>query len=151
MPTIEQPIAACLKCGGALWDNRLKKNGPKSPDFRCRNKDCGEAYWLKNAQKGPSAPVSRTNPPQRDIAPRWTWASLAETYHLSVKLGEKEVLALAKAHKVPFTVENVLAAAATVFINAARDGVAKPVKKVEPPPLDEMPPQLEEEDSEMPF
>jgi hypothetical protein len=41
----------CKKCGGTeFWDNRNKKKTPKSPDFRCKDKDCGEGVWLAPKQ-----------------------------------------------------------------------------------------------------
>lgn len=42
--------AHCPKCGGAMWDNRLDKPGPASPDFKCKSKTCltngrQSAFW----------------------------------------------------------------------------------------------------------
>lgn len=34
-PSAELP---CPKCGGAMFDNRKKKNNPKAPDFKCAEK-----------------------------------------------------------------------------------------------------------------
>lgn len=42
----------CAKCGSTegFWDNRPKKASgqfnPKSPDFKCKNKSCGNGVWL---------------------------------------------------------------------------------------------------------
>lgn len=41
------PEPKCPHCGGALWDNRDSKRTPKSPDYRCKDQDCGTAIWLK--------------------------------------------------------------------------------------------------------
>lgn len=60
MPDVLEPITHCLKCGGEVWDNRKDKKNPKSPDFKCKDKDgCGEGYWLA---KGAKAAPARTKP-----------------------------------------------------------------------------------------
>lgn len=41
-----EPEHRCPKCGGEMWDNRNDKRTAKSPDFKCKNKACGEAIWL---------------------------------------------------------------------------------------------------------
>jgi len=39
----------CPKCGGPMWDNRLGKTNPKSPDLKCKDKaGCDEAIWLSS-------------------------------------------------------------------------------------------------------
>lgn len=44
--------AVCSKCGTSegFWDNRPKKASgdfnPRSPDFKCKNKSCGNGVWL---------------------------------------------------------------------------------------------------------
>ncbi len=39
----------CPKCGQQMWDNRPKKQSgeysPKAPDFKCSNRECGNALW----------------------------------------------------------------------------------------------------------
>lgn len=36
----------CPRCGGPCFDNRTDKKTAKSPDIKCKNKDCGNAIWL---------------------------------------------------------------------------------------------------------
>ena len=36
----------CEDCGGPCYDNRKNKKTPNSPDFRCKDRDCGWAHWL---------------------------------------------------------------------------------------------------------
>jgi hypothetical protein len=36
----------CPDCGGPCYDNRQNKRNPNSPDFRCKDRDCGFAKWL---------------------------------------------------------------------------------------------------------
>jgi len=48
--------AHCPKCGGPMWDNRLDKPGPASPDFKCKNKECltagrVTAFWWPKVQE----------------------------------------------------------------------------------------------------
>lgn len=41
---------ACPKCGGDMWDNRVGKRNPRSPDFKCKDKACDGVIWPpKNA------------------------------------------------------------------------------------------------------
>ena len=41
----------CPKCNGLMWDNRAKKASGEfksnSPDYACRDKECGNAIWDK--------------------------------------------------------------------------------------------------------
>lgn len=43
------PAPNCPVCSGPMWDNRKDKasgrSSPKSPDFKCKDKDCGKAVW----------------------------------------------------------------------------------------------------------
>lgn len=48
--TNEIPVPPCGKCGGPMWDNRKDKRNPKAPDFKCKNKGCGNAVWLSAYQ-----------------------------------------------------------------------------------------------------
>lgn len=36
---------ACPTCAGAMWDNRVGKKNPKSPDFKCKNSSCDGVIW----------------------------------------------------------------------------------------------------------
>ena len=38
-------VPSCPKCHGAMWDNRVGKKNPKSPDFKCKDKGCDGLYW----------------------------------------------------------------------------------------------------------
>lgn len=42
------PAPACQFCKGEVWDNRGDKPSAKSPDFKCKKKDCGAAAWIKD-------------------------------------------------------------------------------------------------------
>ena len=41
----------CEKCQSDMWDNRKNKKNPKGPDFKCKDKECGFAVWLKADEK----------------------------------------------------------------------------------------------------
>lgn len=45
----------CPECGGAMWDNRPKKStgefSAKSPDFKCKDKNCEGVIWPDNGKK----------------------------------------------------------------------------------------------------
>jgi recombination protein RecT len=52
-PTASAPVRvaangeqACPKCQGPMYDNRLTKKNPKSPDFKCKDRDnCDGVIW----------------------------------------------------------------------------------------------------------
>lgn len=66
MPNIQPTPHKCAKCNGeGFWDNRLDKKNPKAPDFKCKNKGCGEGIWLaKNAVWADT--VNHSVAPQQD-------------------------------------------------------------------------------------
>lgn len=48
--------ALCQKCGGTeFWDNRDRKRTPRSPDFRCKDRECGEGVWLRSKEENDQA------------------------------------------------------------------------------------------------
>ena len=61
MPNVMEPIDTCQKCGGPVWDNRVDKKNPKGPDFKCKDKDCGEGFWLGEAKGGKVQPKVRAS------------------------------------------------------------------------------------------
>lgn len=46
----------CPKCSSAMWDNRTTKKG-NQPDYKCRNKTCGNGVWLKALWVNPNPGV----------------------------------------------------------------------------------------------
>lgn len=52
----------CPDCAGAMWDNRADKRNPKSPDFKCKNAQCGKAVWEKPGSNGHAAPRPAPRP-----------------------------------------------------------------------------------------
>jgi hypothetical protein len=36
----------CPKCDGPMWDNRESKRQPRSPDYRCKDRNCDGSVWL---------------------------------------------------------------------------------------------------------
>ena len=139
----------CPKCNSSeMWDNRGTEKTPKSPQYKCKDTDCGHAIWLK--PKGGLAKGATSNPAGR--APKWTWGTLSRTYERSLLLATKHVQAMAERYKIAFTTQDILAACATIFIAASRDGVA-PIRSPEQP-LEERPVALEEpefEEDTVPF
>src|ERR1041385_7141678 len=120
----------CPVCEGPMYDNRETKRNPKQPDYKCKDKNCGKAIWL--TPKGGNAPQGSQAP--KPGLPKWTWNTLAKTYERALLTAEMRVLACAERLGVKATVADVLQASATVFIEAARNGVAEPVAKLPPKP-----------------
>ncbi len=56
-PQAAVEVPACPNCGGPMWDNREGKTNPKSPDFKCKDKECKDgkgmttALWLRDLKK----------------------------------------------------------------------------------------------------
>lgn len=52
----------CEKCGGkSFWDNRATKTNPRAPDFKCKNRSCGNGVWLKDSEKAALGAVTSRN------------------------------------------------------------------------------------------
>lgn len=47
--SIDEP--SCPKCGGRMWDNRMSKRNPKSPDYKCRSRSCDGVIWPPRAPR----------------------------------------------------------------------------------------------------
>ncbi len=123
----------CPDCGGPMWDNRQTKKNPKQPDFKCKDKDgCGKGVWVK--AKGNDAPGARG--PASGAARR----PLGPLYYDCLKLAkacvEKELKGALPA--------DVIAAAATLFIAASRDGTPLTAPKPKPAPPPEPEPEYED-------
>jgi hypothetical protein len=44
----------CPKCAGPCWDNRTSKKNPKSPDWKCKDKNCHSSVWQYAQGEGPA-------------------------------------------------------------------------------------------------
>lgn len=118
----------CPDCGGECYDNRRKKADgtykPTAPDFACKDKEgCG---WKKFPPKNKGGGGGNGG---GSAAPRQNTKPLGPLYHQSL-LFAKASLANAFGEEVPVT--DVIAAAATVFIQAANTGRPVRNKKAEP-------------------
>lgn len=59
--------AKCPTCSGPLWDNRIGKRNPKSPDFKCKDKSCEGVIWAP--RNGATDPYLPTGSPRAVEAP----------------------------------------------------------------------------------
>lgn len=140
----------CPNCGGPVWDNRERvAQGWKGPITKCKDKECA---WVKWAPKGQS-PVKASSSPV--AGPKWTWASLGKTYERCLLLAEMRLteseLRVPKGMERKFTTEDLIAATATLFITAAREGVAEPRAKLPPMPEPEPVEPDEDDGGPLPF
>ncbi len=130
----------CPKCGGAMWDNRLTKKNPKQPDYKCKNRQCDNAVWLKDGETG-TVPAAVANG-QRAIGP---------LYYECMAFARKACV-----HEFGdlVTPADVIAATATLFIQAVNTGAtiraAKPAPAPPPPPPPAPEPQYADE-RDLPF
>ena len=146
MPLIQVVPTKCDKCGQVgFWDNRVDKKNPKGPDFKCKNKACGEGLWLKKGHvwsdadddvqvvttfKGPStAPATTTTsstgalvPKGADVAAHWELiADCAIRWGALVKeLGAHQAAAADLVGSATFA--DLAAVAATIAIGRQRRG-----------------------------
>jgi hypothetical protein len=66
-PAADAP--SCPKCGGIMWDNRLSKRNPKSPDYKCRSRSCDGVIWPPRAG-GATRLTTRDDQPEYHDDPR---------------------------------------------------------------------------------
>jgi hypothetical protein len=141
----------CPKCGGEMWNNIGRKKNPKQPDYKCKDKECDGVIWPEREQQG--QPQGGKPAPAKNGA-KWTWPALNRTYGRSLLLAEQQLVGSAARTKLVFTPADLLAAAATIFIAASRDGVSD-APKAQPAPLPPPPPAPvaadEEDDDDLPF
>jgi len=125
----------CPNCGGLTYDNTERvAGGWKGPLFKCRDAACG---WVKWPPKGTKAAAPAKGP-------RWTWVTMSETYRRCLLLAQKHLGATMK----DATAADVIAATATLFITAARDGVAEAAPAPKPEPV---PAPADADDDDIPF
>ena len=126
-------MTECPSCGGNIYDNRQKvADGWKGPLFKCKDQECGWKKWAPKGQQQKGGPKGNGF----SAGPKWTWEKLSGMYAKSLAIADKHVKNL-----VPNALPaDVIAATATLFIAATRDGI-KP-----PPPKEPEPVPVEEED-----
>ena len=62
----------CPKCGKEMWDNRVDKRNARAPDFKCKDKACGEAIWIDTWLRANPAPTQAADPDANpDHHPSW--------------------------------------------------------------------------------
>ncbi len=129
----------CPDCGGAMWDNRETKKKATQPDYKCKNKACDKAVWLKTKEENANGAANGAHA----SAPAGNRRALGPVYSECLDFAKKVV-----AHHLGqnCTSADVLAAAATLFIQAVRDGapIRAPKAKPAPPPPPPPPPKDEE-------
>jgi hypothetical protein len=128
----------CPVCGGEMWSNAGRKKTPKSPDFKCKDKECGKAVWLK-----PKAPQNGGG--RSDTGASYTWEELALTFKRCHEIAVKVVGAS--------PAEVTQAATATLFIGAQKVGLKVSRSKPTPPPKEdfEEPPFDDVPEDDLPF
>jgi hypothetical protein len=97
-------VPACPKCGGAMWDNRGKKNNDTAPDFKCKDKGCvnergyGTGRWERDGRAAAVAqshdridPVYPDDP--EDYSPDSAPAAIVATQDALSRYEEARILA----------------------------------------------------------
>lgn len=173
---IKDPITECPKCHSKVWDNREKKKSSKSPDFRCKNKECDEPFWLpkdENPASAPSAPVAtRTSGLDGLTAQQQANARqmVRESYTSTMAYIAGAMQKIAKDTGIPITMDAVQAATFSVYNTMDKKGLIPshlkapmptppkrepepPRRQPEPPPMDDddYPEALRDEPDDLPF
>lgn len=148
----------CPQCGGDVWENAAKNvqrlaEGKKALPLRsCKNKDgCGWCVWPPKGQQqggGNGAGPRSTGSTGRSASSR----PLVPLYSSCLDYATRAVR-----HYLPTaTNADIIAAAATLFIAASRDGAPLMAPKAQPAPPPPPPPEPEPEpeyqdDADLPF
>lgn len=122
----------CPKCGGPVYDNRRDKKNPKAPDFKCKDRnDCGWSKWEdrgrggNNNRGGGNGARPANAPPARAVRP------LGPLYYQCMQAAQKTVATLIGDSATP---ADIVAATATIFINASQSGAPVVAPKPKPAP-----------------
>jgi len=122
----------CPNCSGPVYDNRQQNETRRAegkkpmPEFKCKDADCA---WVKWPPREPKA-VSKTGPNSGPPGPKWTWGQINAWYGTSLKVAVKHV----KENVPDARAEDIVAAAATIFIGVMRDSHGVKVAPKPPPP-----------------
>lgn len=121
----------CPKCGGNMWDNRASKRKPTQPDFKCKDRGCDGVIWPPKGQASPSSNGNGAHA-SNGAAPSLR-RPLGPLYHECLDFAKK---CCAHHFGNDVATADVVAAAATLFIQAVKDNA--PIRAVvaapEPPP-----------------
>lgn len=117
-----------------MWDNRETKKSPKQPDYKCKNKQCDKAIWLEKRSDSNGAPSNGNGNGHHAPSPVVAGGSrpLGPLYNECLDFAGKACKHYFGEASTP---ADVIAAAATLFIQAVRDGgTIRGVKPAPPPP-----------------
>lgn len=124
----------CPKCGGDMWDERqgkfwgtgLTPNGKNKPTHKCKDKECaknGGVAWEKSSGANGGPAVARqqspAEPTRHSEAKSPPSSALAPLYVECLASARQAIIAAGLKNASP---SDVIAAAATLFIAATRDG-----------------------------
>ncbi len=123
-----------------MWDNTSTKKTPKSPDYKCKNQQCNKAVWLERRSATPNGNGHAAPSGQRALGP---------LYYECMAFARKACV-----HEFGdiVTPADVIAATATLFIQAVRDGA--PIRATKPAPAPPPPPATEpsyQDERDLPF
>ena len=133
--TATMEAESCPKCGGAVIDNRLTKRNPKAPDFKCKDRSCDGVIWPPRGAAAAAAPAPQAPSVKQGYSagPR---IPAIDDEHPELPHEKLDRLfnvwdsCLAHAHVqtkhlfgADVTDEAVIAATATLFIQACKVGV----------------------------
>ena len=147
----------CPKCGGPMWDNTDSKKNPRSPDYKCKDKHCGEGVWIRDGKIGtstkpkPDAPVQTPHglqglTPQQQANARQV---VRQTYMVTMGYIAGAMAKVAKDSGIPLDMAAVQAATFSVYNIMDKKGlipahikaeVSPPAPKREPEPPRHAPP-----------
>ena len=127
----------CPTCGGEAYNNttlnqtRAREGKKPMPLFACKDKaGCGWVQWPPKTGGAPRAGGGGGARPAASQSAKWaSYEALSVAYGKAVDIGYKHAARVAKGAGIPLTLDGILAASATVFIEASRGGVqAEPTR-----------------------
>lgn len=132
-----------------MWDNRESKKKPTHPDYKCKSRSCDHAIWLERKGGGGRGGERGAAKPTGPLAP---------VYGECVEIASRAITKYCKAVGLTPTASDIVAGAATIFIQAAQSGrpIVKAAPAPRPKPAPPPPPEPEDypdeaPDEELPF
>jgi hypothetical protein len=113
-----------------MWNNTETKRSPKQPDYKCKNKQCDKAVWLEKKGAVPSYNGNGHAPVHVAAG-----AAMGPLYAECLEFATKAVTHYVGKDAPP---EAIVAAAATLFIQACNSG--RPIRAAKPAPAPPPPP-----------
>lgn len=152
----------CPKCNGPMWDNTNSKKNPRSPDYKCKDKTCGEGVWIRDGRIGtstkptPDAPAATRTPGLQGLTPQQQANArqmVRDSYAVTMGYVAGFMQKISKESGIPLDMGHVQAATFSIYNTMDKKGLIpshlkppaptapkrdpEPPRRPAPPPPDE--------------